>query len=63
MRLIVNAKEKENVVLITDAIRAAGLPPGKYDPGGQRSQPAGQKPFLKTERLQEVLTMDRAVKI
>ncbi|OQA21864.1 MAG: N-acetylglucosamine-6-phosphate deacetylase [Actinobacteria bacterium ADurb.Bin346] len=63
MRLIVNAKEKENVVLITDAIRAAGLPPGKYDLGGQEVSASRTKAILKDGTLAgSVLTMDRAVK-
>ena len=35
IRLLVAAKGVERVILVTDAMRAAGLPNGKYDLGGQ----------------------------
>ena len=63
MRIIVNAKGKDQVILITDAIRATGLPPGRYDLGGQEVIASRTKAMLKDGTLAgSVLTMNMAVK-
>jgi len=63
MRIIVNAKGKDKVILITDAIRATGLPPGRYDLGGQEVIASKTKAMLKDGTLAgSVLTMNMAVK-
>ena len=63
MRIIVNAKGKDQVILITDAIRATGLPPGRYDLGGQDVIASKTKAMLKDGTLAgSVLTMNMAVK-
>lgn len=63
MDLAFRSKEKEKIVLITDAIRATGLPPGKYDLGGQTVIVNKTSARLQDKTLAgSVLTLDRAVK-
>jgi len=53
----------EKVVLITDAMRAAGLKEGTYDLGGQEVVVTKGQARLKDGTLAgSVLTMDKAVK-
>ena len=63
MDLIFRSKEKEKIVLISDAIRATGLPPGKYDLGGQTVIANKTSARLQDGTLAgSVLTLDKAVK-
>ncbi|MDZ7836719.1 MAG: hypothetical protein U5N58_01585 [Actinomycetota bacterium] len=62
MHIVVKAKETEKIVLITDAIRATGLPPGKYDLGGQTVIADKTTARLEDGTLAgSVLTMEKAV--
>lgn len=63
VRLLVKAKGIERVVLVTDAIRAAGMPDGLYDLGGQ--EVAVQNGIARTKQgslAGSTLTMDKAVR-
>ena len=52
----------ENTLLITDAMRAAGMPDGAYDLGGQTAQVVGGRARLASGSLAgSVLTMDQAL--
>ena len=63
VKLLVRAKGPERTVLITDAIRAAGMPDGTYDLGGQEVTVKGGEARLSTGTLAgSTLTMDRAVR-
>ena len=63
LKILTKIKEGEKVVLITDAMRAAGLKEGTYDLGGQEVIVAKGQARLKDETLAgSVLTMDKAVK-
>jgi N-acetylglucosamine-6-phosphate deacetylase len=57
-----NAKS-ERLMLITDAMRAAGMPDGAYDLGGQMAQVSGGTARLENRSLAgSLLTMDQAVR-
>jgi N-acetylglucosamine-6-phosphate deacetylase len=57
-----NAKP-ERLMLITDAMRAAGMPDGAYDLGGQMALVSGGMAKLETGSLAgSLLTMDQAVR-
>jgi len=63
LKILTKIKEGEKVVLITDAMRAAGLKDGTYDLGGQEVIVAKGQARLKDGTLAgSVLTMDKAVK-
>jgi len=63
MKILTKAKENEKIVLITDAMRAAGLKEGTYDLGGQEVIVTKGQARLKDGTLAgSVLTMDKAVK-
>ena len=63
VKLLVRAKGPERTVLITDAIRAAGMPDGTYELGGQRVIVREGEARLPTGSLAgSILTMDRAVR-
>jgi len=63
LKILTKIKEDEKVVLITDAMRAAGLKEGTYDLGGQEVIVAKGQARLKDGTLAgSVLTMDKAVK-
>ena len=63
LKILTKIKEGEKVVLITDAMRAAGLIDGTYDLGGQEVIVANGQARLKDETLAgSMLTMDKAVK-
>jgi len=63
LKVLTKIKEGEKVVLITDAMRAAGLKEGTYDLGGQEVIVAKGQSRLKDGTLAgSVLTMDKAVK-
>jgi len=63
LKILTKIKESEKVVLITDAMRAAGLKEGTYDLGGQEVIVTKGQARLKDETLAgSVLTMDKAVK-
>lgn len=62
IKLLVQAKSVERTVLITDAIRAAGMPDGIYGLGGQRVTVKEGVVRIATGSLAgSTLTMDRAV--
>ena len=63
IKLLVRAKGVERTVLMTDAIRAAGMPDGTYDLGGQRVTVKEGVARIATGSLAgSTLTMDRAVR-
>ena len=63
IKILIQARENEKIVLITDAMRAAGMPEGVYELGGQEVTVAKGQARLKDETLAgSVLTMDKAVK-
>jgi len=63
LKILTKIKEGEKVVLITDAMRAAGLKEGTYDLGGQEVIVTKGQARLKDRTLAgSVLTMDKAVK-
>ena len=63
LKILTKIKESEKVVLITDAMRAAGLKEGTYDLGGQEVTVKKGQARLKDGTLAgSVLTMDKAVK-
>jgi len=63
LRLLVRAKGVERVVLVTDAMRAAGLADGEYDLGGQIvSVRAGVARTATGELAGSTLTLDSAVR-
>jgi len=63
LEILTKIKEGEKVVLITDAMRAAGLKEGTYDLGGQEVIVTKGQARLKDGTLAgSVLTMDKAVK-
>ncbi|MBA7498922.1 N-acetylgalactosamine-6-phosphate deacetylase [subsurface metagenome] len=63
LKILTKIKEGEKVVLITDAMRAAGLKEGTYDLGGQEVIVTKGQARLKDGTLAgSVLTMDKAVK-
>jgi len=63
MKILIQARENEKIVLITDAMRAAGMPEGVYELGGQEVTVDKRQARLKDGTLAgSVLTMDKAVK-
>jgi len=63
IKILIKARENEKIVLITDAMRAAGLKEGTYDLGGQEVIVTKRQARLKDGTLAgSVLTMDKAVK-
>ena len=63
IKLLVRAKGVRRTVLITDAIRAAGMPDGTYELGGQRVTVKEGVVRIATGSLAgSTLTMDRAVR-
>ena len=62
IQLLLRAKGVDRVVLVTDAIRAAGLPDGEYDLGGQTvNVQAGVARTSAGGLAGSTLTLDRAV--
>ena len=63
LKMLTQIKESEKLVLITDAMRAAGMPEGVYELGGQEVTVTKGQARLKDGTLAgSVLTMDKAVK-
>ena len=63
MQILFRAKEKEKIILITDAIKATGLPSGRYDLVGQTVIADNNEARLEDGTLAgSVLTMERAVR-
>jgi N-acetylglucosamine-6-phosphate deacetylase len=63
MKILIQAKENEKIVLITDAMRAAGMSEGVYELGGQEVAVTKGQARLKDGTLAgSILTMDKAVK-
>lgn len=63
IKLLVRAKGVERTVLVTDAIRAAGMADGTYDLGGQAvTVKAGVARIATGSLAGSTLTMDRAVR-
>jgi len=63
IKILIKAREGEKIVLITDAMKAAGLKEGTYDLGGQEVTVNKGQARLKDGTLAgSVLTMDKAVK-
>jgi N-acetylglucosamine-6-phosphate deacetylase len=63
IRLAVRAKGPERVALVTDAMAAAGMPPGRYRLGGRPVSSDGVAARLADGTLAgSLLTMDRAVR-
>ncbi len=63
LKILTKIKDGEKIVLITDAMRAAGLKEGTYDLGGQEVIVTKGQARLKDRTLAgSVLTMDKAVK-
>lgn len=62
LKILINSVEKENIILITDAIRATDKPEGIYDLGGQDVNVADGQARLENGSLAgSILTMDQAV--
>ncbi len=65
LQLLMKVKKHDKILLVTDAIRAAGQPDGTYDFGGQQVLVRGGRAYLakSPETLAgSTLTMDRALK-
>ncbi|MBO8162007.1 MAG: N-acetylglucosamine-6-phosphate deacetylase, partial [Thermosipho sp. (in: Bacteria)] len=63
IKLLVKAKGTNRVILVTDAIRAAGLHDGTYDLGGQNVIVKNGEARLETGNLAgSILTMNKAIK-
>jgi len=63
VKLLVRAKGPDRAVLVTDAMRAAGMPDGRYDLGGQETIVKGGEARLPAGNLAgSTLTMERAVR-
>ena len=63
VRVLVRLKGPERMVLITDAMRAAGMPDGTYDVGDQQVTVRGGEARIPAGNLAgSTLTMDRAVR-
>jgi N-acetylglucosamine-6-phosphate deacetylase len=61
--VLVRCKSVARTIVITDAIRATGLPPGEYDLGGQMVKVEGDECRLADGTLAgSVLTMDRGLR-
>ena len=62
MKLLIKSKGKNNVILITDAMRAKGLPDGESELGGQKVFVRGGEARLQDGTLAgSVLRMNRAI--
>jgi N-acetylglucosamine-6-phosphate deacetylase len=63
IKILVQVKEMEKLVLITDAIRATNKPEGKYELGGQEVTVVNGEARLKNGTLAgSILTMDKAIR-
>jgi len=63
MKLVAKVKEMEKIVLITDAMRAAGKADGTYDLGGQKViVKSGEARLVDGTLAGSILTLDRAVR-
>lgn len=63
VEMIIRIKGASGVCLVTDSMRATGLPDGRYDLGGQEVVVKGEEARLADGRLAgSVLSMDRAVR-
>lgn len=63
MEILIKLKGAEKIILITDAMRAAGKPDGKYDLGGQEVIVKNGQAKLKNGTIAgSVLTMDKAIR-
>ncbi len=63
LNTIVNIIGKENIILISDSMRATGMPPGQYDLGGQAVIVNAESARLSSGQLAgSILTLDRAVR-
>jgi len=63
MRMVTKIKEMEKIVLITDAMRAAGMPDGLYELGGQEvSVKNGEARLADGTLAGSILTLDQAVR-
>lgn len=63
IRLAVKAKGVQRVLLVTDAMRATGLPDGEYDLGGQNIQVRGGVALTRSGNLAgSTLTLDAAIR-
>jgi N-acetylglucosamine-6-phosphate deacetylase len=62
LKMVTQIKEKEKIILITDAMRAAGLGEGYYDLGGQQVfVNLGEARLQDGTLAGSILTMDKAV--
>ncbi len=63
VKLLDQLKNKEDIILITDAMRAKGLPAGHYDLGGQQVYSDGQHVKTRSGNLAgSILTLNNALK-
>lgn len=63
LRLILKVKGADKIILITDAMRAQGMPPGRYELGGQEVIIKSNTARLKNGMLAgSILTMDVALR-
>ncbi len=63
MKMVTKVKEMEKIILITDAMRAAGMPDGSYELGGQEVIVKSEEARLVDGTLAgSILTLDRAVR-
>ncbi len=63
LNTIVNLVGKENIILISDSMRATGLQPGRYELGGQPVIVNAESARLASGQLAgSILTLDRAVR-
>lgn len=63
VKLAYRLKGADSTLLITDSLRAKGLPDGKYDLGGQQVTVKGNKPYLDDGTIAgSVLPMNEALK-
>ncbi|OPL17459.1 MAG: hypothetical protein AVO38_00265 [delta proteobacterium ML8_D] len=63
MKMVTKVKEMEKIILITDAMRAAGMPDGSYELGGQEvSVKNGEARLADGTLAGSILTPDRAVR-
>ncbi len=64
MKLIYKLKSSRGIILITDAIRAAGMPDGEYEFADQKVFVRNKKAYLEDGTLAgSTLTMDEAIKV
>lgn len=63
LKLVTQAKNLEEIILVTDAMEAGGLEDGEYSLGGQKVYVENAKAKLKDGTIAgSVLTMDKAIK-